>query len=327
MSNQTLSRDTADYHELLKTLSEGSVNQNFEAFVDIAWDDPAYAVVPDDDRWILPTSFPIGRHEWYVGLPRERKIEIGMAYQAQLAKVGLQFESVLIRGVMEYVFKLDNQDPEYRYLMHEVTEETHHTQMFQELVNRIGVDVKGARKGLKALNSIAALFGGWLPEVFFTGVLAGEEPIDHTQKAVLRGAESAAMHPLMVRIMQIHVAEEARHISFAHAYLNRTVPMLPRWRRALLSVLFPVIMRVLGDAIMKPTPEFCRRYDVPKSVVDDLYWDGEDGSKMLRDLFADVRTLAEDSGLMNPVSRRVWKSLKIDGRPARYRSEPAPMAA
>jgi len=323
----TAVKDDATYRELLRTLSEGSVHTNFEAFVDIAWDDPAYAVVPDDDRWILPAEMPIGRHPWYASLPRERQIEIGMAYQAQLAKVGLQFESVLIRGVMEYVFKLDNQDPEYRYLMHEVTEETHHTQMFQELVNRIGADVKGARKGLKALNSLAALFGGWLPEIFFTGVLAGEEPIDHIQKAVLRGAASRDMHPLMVRVMQIHVAEEARHISFAHAYLKRTAGSLPRWRRALLSVVFPIVMRVLGDAIMKPTPEFCKAYGIPKSVVDEIYWDSTEGRKLQRDLFADVRTLAEEAGLMNKVSRRVWKQLKIDGRPARYRSEPAPLAA
>ena len=44
-------------------------------------------------------------------------------------------------------------------------------------------------------------------------------------------------------------------------------------------------------------------------------------------LSADVRTLADESGLMNPVSRKVWKALRIDGRPARYRSEPAPAAA
>ena len=30
---------------------------------------------------------------------------------------------------------------------------------------------------------------------------------------------------------------------------------------------------------------------------------------------------------MNPVSRVLWKRLRIDGRPARYRSEPAPKAA
>ncbi|MCL2544158.1 MAG: diiron oxygenase [Nocardioidaceae bacterium] len=325
MSTTMTSSDTAAYHEMLRTLSEGSVHTNFEAFVDIAWDDPAYAVVPDDERWILPKEFPIGRHSWYQSLPRERQIEIGMAYQAQICKVGLQFESVLIRGVMEYVFTLDNQDPEYRYLMHEVTEETHHTQMFQETVNRTGADVKGARRFLRAMQPVVPVFGRLLPELFFTGVLAGEEPIDHVQKAVLRGGSD--IHPMMQRVMQIHVAEEARHISFAHEYLRRTVPSLSRGRRAALSITFPIVMRVLGDAIMKPTPEFCARYDIPKDVVDELYWDSEDGAKMLRDLFADVRTLAEEAGLMNKVSRRLWKALKIDGRPARYRSEPAPAAA
>ena len=33
--------------------------------------------------------------------------------------------------------------------------------------------------------------------------------------------------------------------------------------------------------------------------------------------------LAHELGLMNPVSRRVWKALRIDGRPSRFRSEPA----
>jgi hypothetical protein len=29
---------------------------------------------------------------------------------------------------------------------------------------------------------------------------------------------------------------------------------------------------------------------------------------------------------MNPVSRRVWKALGIDGRPSRFRAEPAPQS-
>ena len=131
------------YEEKLQTLSEGSVRLSFNAFKDIPWDDPAYAVVPDDDRWILPTVDPLGGHAWYRALPRERQIEIGMARMANIAKVGWQFENVLIKGVMEYLMDAPNGSPEFRYLMHEVTEETHHIQMFQELVNRIGADVPG----------------------------------------------------------------------------------------------------------------------------------------------------------------------------------------
>jgi hypothetical protein len=313
------------YEEKLQTLSEGSVRLSFNAFKDIPWDDPAYAVVPDDDRWILPRVDPLGGHEWYQSLPRDRQIEIGMARMANIAKVGWQFENVLIKGVMEYLMDSPNGSPEFRYLMHEVTEETHHIQMFQELVNRIGADVPGGAMWFRVVESVLPVFGRLLPEVFFTGVLAGEEPIDHLQKQILRSGED--LHPLMVRIMQIHVAEEARHISFAHEYLARTVPTLGRPRKALLSVLYPVVMRLLCDVIATPTRSFVQQFDIPKHVIKDLYWDAPESQKLLRDLFADVRTLAEEADLMNPVSRVLWKRLRIHGRPARYRSEPAPKAA
>jgi hypothetical protein len=32
--------------------------------------------------------------------------------------------------------------------------------------------------------------------------------------------------------------------------------------------------------------------------------------------------LAQDTGLMNPVAKLVWKALRIDGKPSRYRGEP-----
>ncbi|MEZ0577178.1 diiron oxygenase [Nocardioides sp. MH1] len=313
------------YEEKLQTLSEGSVRLSFNAFKDVPWDDPAYAVVPDDERWILPSVDPLGGHEWYQGLSRERQIEIGMARMANITKVGWQFENVLIKGVLEYLMDLPNNDPEFRYLMHEVTEETHHIQMFQEFVNRTGADVPGAARWFRVVQSALPLAGRLLPEIFFTGILAGEEPIDHLQKQILRSGET--IHPLMERIMQIHVAEEARHISFAHEYLARKAPRLPLPRKVLLSVLYPVIMRLLCDVIATPTRAFIKQYDIPHDVIKDLYWDNPESEKLLRDLFADVRVLAEEAGLMNPVSRVLWKRLRIDGRPARYRSEPAPKAA
>jgi hypothetical protein len=127
--------------------------------------------------------------------------------------------------------------------------------------------------------------------------------------------------------MQIHIAEEARHISWAHEYLQRTADRMGTLERFVFSLVFPVVMRVLSDVIVKPTPQFIREHGVPRGVVKELYWDAPESRKMLRDLFSDVRMLAEESQLMNPASRRVWKPLKIDGRPARFRSEPARAAA
>jgi hypothetical protein len=274
---------------------------------------------------VLPKVDPLGSHDWYLALPIERQIEIGMARQACIAKVGWQFESVLIRGILEYTFWAKNNDPQFRYLMHEVTEETHHIQMFQELVNRIGVDTPGARPWFKWIQTFLPLAGRWLPAIFVTGVLAGEEPIDHVQKLILRSNQE--QHPLLTRVMQIHIAEEARHISWAHEYLRRTAARMGVVDRFVFSLAFPVVMRMLCDIIVKPTPEFRKTYGVPRKVVRELYWASPESRKMLRDLFSDVRMLAEESNLMNPISRLIWKLLKIDGRPARYRSEPARAAA
>jgi hypothetical protein len=308
------------YDERLQTLSEASVHQHFDPWTDIDWDAPDHAVRRDDPRWVLPEADALGRHPWYRALPLERQIEIGLWRQANVAKVGLQFENLLIRGLMEYVFALDNRSVEFRYCTHEATEETHHTQMFQEFVNRTGMDVPGGPRYFRALAPFLPLAARYLPTVFFVGVLAGEEPIDHVQKAVLRAGDR--MHPLLQRIMQIHVAEEARHISFAHEYLKKRSREMGRLRRAALAVAFPVVMRVLGDVIMVPGKEMTRAVGVPQEVLDEVFWDSPEGRQMLRDLFSDVRALAEEMGLMNPVSRRVWRALGIDGRPSRFRSEP-----
>ena len=313
------------YQDTLRILSEASVERHFDAFTDIPWDDPEYAVVPNDPRWILPEADPLGATDWYRSLSTDRQIEIGMYRQANIMKVGLQFEQILIAGLMNYAFRLPNGQAEFRYSTHEATEECHHTQMFQELVNRIGIEVAGGPRWFRALAPIMPLAAGPLSFGFFVGVLAGEEPIDHVQKSILRSGENR--HPLITRIMQIHVAEEARHIGFAHQYLRHKAPRLKTYQRGLISVIMPVIMRVLCDAIIKPTPAMRRDLQIPDHVVDEVWWDGEASRKMLRDMFGDVRMLADDLNLMNPVSRRVWRALGIDGRPSRFRSEPASAAA
>lgn len=317
----TATHDT--YDEMLLSLSEGSVTKHFDPWTDIDWDNPDYAVRHDDPRWVLPEADALGRHPWYREQSLERQIEIGIWRQANIAKVGLQFENVLIRGLMEHVINLPNGSAEFRYCTHEATEETHHTQMFQELVNRLGVDVPGGPAYFRTLAPYLPLAARFLPEIFFVGVLAGEEPIDHLQKSVLRAGGD--MHPLLQRVMAIHVAEEARHISFAHEYMRQKTPTLSRPRRAFLSVAFPVVMRVLGDVIMKPPKEFRTVCGVPKDVLDEIFWDSAEGKKQLHGVFADPRMLAEELGLMNVIARRVWKALGIDGRPSRFRSEPDPV--
>ena len=309
------------YREALATLSEGSVYRRFDPYLDIDWDAPEFAIDPRDPRWVLsPVHDPLGATRWYRELPLERQIEIGRWRTANAIKVGAAFESVLIRGVMQYIMKLPNGSPEFRYCLHEMTEECNHIQMFQELVNRIGDDVPGMRPFFRALSPFIGVAGGFAPVILFIGILGGEEPIDHYQKALLR--EGANIPPAVRRTMQIHIAEEARHISFADKFLEAHVPQLSPAGRAVAAAAFPLVMRWLVGEIMLPPRSFARRFDIPREVFAEAFWRAPHSRRILSGYFGDVRKLADDLGLMTPVAKRLWSLLHIDGEPSRHRGEP-----
>ncbi|MDF0531823.1 diiron oxygenase [Tsukamurella sp. 8F] len=315
-----------EYEQNLRDLSDASVHRNFDPYIDIDWDSPELAVTPNDPRWILSDRIdPIGRTEWYKSLPAEKQIRMGMWRQANVAKVGLQFESVLIRGLMQYTAAQPNGSVEFRYATHEAKEECQHTLMFQEFVNRIGADVPGGQWWFRRLSILIPLAATTFPTIFYMGVLGGEEPIDHIQKQFLRSTEG--QHPTMTAVMQLHVAEEARHISFAHQRLEQVVPTRGPLPKFMLSLALPIVMRVLLTAIAVPPKEFRREFDIPREVWREMYWRSPESREMKRDVFGDVRLLAKRTGLMNPLSRVVWRLLGIDGRASRFRSEPSYAAA
>lgn len=309
------------YAHALRVLSEGSVRRSFDPFDDIAWDAPEMALDPRDPRWVLSAeSDSLGATRWYRELPLERRIEIGRWRLANTIKVGAAFETILIRGLMGYIMTLPNGSPEFRYCLHEMTEECNHIQMFQELVNRIGVDVPGMKRRFRRFSPYIGLAGHRYPIIFVIGILAGEEPIDHFQKALIR--EGADLPPVVLRTMQIHIAEEARHISFANEFLKVHVPRLTRRRRALLSVLFPVAMRWLAGEIMAPPASFAEQFDIPRAVMREAFWRGPAARRILSDYFAEMRSLSDELGMDNWASRLTWRLLGINGRRARYRGEP-----
>jgi hypothetical protein len=126
----------------------------------------------------------------------------------------------------------------------------------------------------------------------------------------------------MENLIAIHVAEEARHISFAHEYLRKRVPSMPRHNRFWLSLYVPVVMRMLGQAMVMPPRRFFRQFDIPRSVRKQLRSGRTDSGRPLRDMFADIRMLCHDLGLMNPIALLMWRICRIHGEPSRYRSEP-----
>ncbi|NUR91218.1 MAG: diiron oxygenase [Nonomuraea sp.] len=297
------------YESVIHRLSKASVDKHWEPYRDIPWDDPEFLVDPADPRWELPEVDKLGGHPWYRSRSPETRARIGLFRVATAMKIGLQFENLLKRGLLNYAYRLPNGSPEFRYVYHETIEEGHHGMMFQEFVNRTKLPVRGMPGPLSVIAQVAP----WIPlistELFFVFVLGGEDPIDHVQRKVLKDGQ--VHHPLEETIMRIHIAEEARHISFARHYLRNRVPRMPRYRRWMLGIISPVILGVMARIMLSPPGAMIRLFKVPPQVVREVYTDNPAAKQEIHDSVGKTKELCKEVGLMNPLTRRIWKVMGI----------------
>lgn len=314
--NSLAEEDTARageaFESLLARLSRQSVTdgKHFDAYADVDWDAPELAIDPTDPRWELGEWHPLGATDWYRTLPAATRAEIGLRMVADQMRTGLQFESVLKRGLLEFASTLPNRSPLFRYVYHEVIEEAQHSLMFQEFVNRSGTDPVGIPRWLRPGTRRVARLGTRFPALFFVFVLGGEDPIDYAQRRALRNRD-ADLHPLLERIMRIHVTEEARHLSFARHYLKRVVPELGGVRRRVLGVGAPIILGVMAQLMMRPSPQIVRHYQIPRPVLREASRDNTEARAELLESLRKVRTLLDQLGVVTPATRRVWKAFGL----------------
>jgi hypothetical protein len=302
-------RDTSSFDQLLGRLSSQSLTKRFDAYLDVPWDEPGYEIDHDDPRWELGPDDVLGATSWYQAQPAGVRSRIGLHGIVSNMKTGLQFESILKRGLLEYAAKLPNQSPEFRYAYHEVIEEAQHSLMFQEFVNRSGIDVPGLPP-LMAFGARRVIVNGRrFPELFFIFVLGGEDPIDHVQRQALRSERE--INPLLERIMRIHVTEEARHLSFARHYLKTRVPQLNFLKRTALAVQAPFILGTMSQLMLKPSSQIVKTYGIPKEVIREAYTDNPVHKAKTIEALTKVRRLCEELGLITPVSKQIWKALGI----------------
>ena len=307
------------FPDLVRRLSHQSVVKHFDAYADIDWDAPEMRIDPDDPRWELSREDMLGGTAWYRSQPAGIRSRIGLHMMATFMKIGLQFEGVLKRGLLEFALRLPNGSPEFRYAYHEVIEEAQHSLMFQEFVNRTGFDIPGLSWWQQLGSRQVIRFGRTFPELFFVFVLGGEDPIDHVQRMALRGGRD--MHPLLRRVMQIHVTEEARHLCFARHYLREHVPALGAVKRFVLSMRAPFILAVMAQMMMRPSGQIVRAYGIPAEVIREAYTQNPRQRGRTLEALAKVRGLLEELGLVTPVSKRLWELLGIWDSPA---AQPAP---
>jgi hypothetical protein len=296
----------AAHYATVAKLSRASVNKHFDAYDDVAWDSPELAIDPRDPRFELTLDDPLGGSAWYRAQPQAVRARIGLDMHACRLKVGVEFENILSRGLLELALSVPNGSPDFRYAYHELIEEGQHSLMFQECVNRTGFDAPSIPAWLQPLVRRIAPFGRSFPELFFVYVLAGEVPIDQVQRADLR----RGLHPLVRRISQIHVTEEARHVRFAESYLSAHLPRLSRHKLLQLRLEAPIATAVTANLILKPPSQLLKHHRVPRRVVREIY-SGPTYRAFLQKAVGPLYKVHEELGIATRATRPLYQALRI----------------
>jgi hypothetical protein len=300
--------DEAAFTKMLGRLNKLSVEKHFDAYADIAWDDPTLALQARDPRIHLPASDPIAATDWYQALSPEDRSVVAMYRFAACMRIGWHFENILQRGLLTHAFRSPNGAGEFRYMQHEIIEESQHTLMFQEFVDRTGLPVRGMARSWRFMaETFVFRFARLDPALFFIFVLGGEDPADHLQRSMLKDGLD---HPLVERIMRIHVTEEARHLSFARHYLKREVPKAGPVRRRVLSVTAPLVMGLMSRMMLEPPSDLRRHVGLPLSVARQAFRTPA-GRQLRKDSVAKTRKLCGELGLIDWVSTPLWRALGV----------------
>jgi hypothetical protein len=119
------------------------------------------------------------------------------------------------------------------------------------------------------------------------------------------------LHPLLERIMRIHVTEEARHLSFARHYLKKHVPQLGWLRHIGLAIGAPLVLSSMAQMMLKPSRRIVRHYQIPKTVIKEAFTDSQDHKDGTLASLRKVRRLCEELGILGPAAQRLWRVLGL----------------
>lgn len=306
MSPQTTAEGASPYERKVEQLTALSEPGPYDAYEDVPWDDDGHRVDPTDPRLELFSFDPLRRTEWYRQLDAIERSRVGLQRIAINLRTGWEFENLLQTGLLARALQMGNSDVAFRYIQHEIAEEAHHSMMFYEFVRRYAPEVPG----MPVPRPLFALAGHGIqvsarrrPVLFFLSVLGGEVPIDHVQRLVLR---EETVHPLVERIMRIHVEEEARHVAYANQELRRLAPRLSGWQRHAIALIVPLLIGVMARLMVYPSPWLVRHHKVPRRQLRAAYRHPE-SRRLLADSVKRIRRLCAELGLITGASRRLWK--------------------
>jgi hypothetical protein len=286
--------------ELSERLLKGSAKKSYDPILDIDWDAPL-----EPDKFYLPPKLIslYGTSLWDQ-MTRAQRIELSRQELVNALSVGIWFENVLNQALLRDLVCKNPTARAVHYALTEVGDETRHMVMFGKAIERVGAETMSPRLCHRVIISvISMLLRG---PMLLVAALIGEEIFQSLQRQMMNDPE---LQRVIQRVMQIHVAEEARHIRFARDDLHRRVTRMGRFNNWLLSNLNGLGGLFFGH--LSTDPLIYRRARLDARDARSAAMRNPHLREVRKSAFAPLAAFLIEEGLMGPVARRCWQRSKF----------------
>lgn len=238
-AGDTLEKQTRKAQQLMTS----SIRTSYDPIVDIDWSAPNEA-----DKWFLSERFCslVGTDLWE-SFTLEQKILISREELASSIALGVWTEHMLLQMVSRYIYDRDVATPEVQFALTEVADECRHMIMFAKVVEATGAQTYPTpwrtRESGRLLKTMAPVTALWAL------ILMTEEIFERIQREMAR---DESVQPVVRAMSRIHVVEEARHIGFARAELERVVPRMSKPQRSALRLMLALAVQTFAQETFNP---------------------------------------------------------------------------
>ena len=287
---------TIDREVVAQRLLGGAIKRSYQPEVDIDWDAPI-----DPEKYFLPPPVVslYGTPLWEE-MSEEQRIELSRQEMANVLSVGIWFENVLNRALLNELTREDPRSAHTHYTLTEMGDECRHMTMFGKVIDRVGARPYGLR--MRERLAIQLLPFALRGSLLWVAALVGEEIFDALQRRMM---DDPKLQPLVSQLMRIHVTEEARHIKFAREGVVRRMETAGRFERMLTGNLVGLGGPVFRYAFSNPAVYRRAGLDVERASREAAE------NPHLREAqvmgFAPLAQFLTENGLLGPIGRRLWR--------------------
>ncbi|NMN94490.1 AurF N-oxygenase family protein [Antrihabitans stalactiti] len=292
----TQSAKSLDRETVADRLLKGSIKRSYAPVVDIDWAAPL-----DEGKYFLPPQVLslYGTPMWE-SMTEPQRIELSRQEAANILSVGIWFENILNQSLLRTLLHTDPSSLHTRYILTEMGDECRHMTMFGRAIEQMGA-MPYKLRGYQAVgvNVLPKLFRGTM---LWVAALIGEEIFDATQRRTL---DDPQLQPMIKRLMQIHVTEEARHIRFAREGVRRRVaeshPIERLWVGSVNGVGGLLFRRLFTNPVMY------RRAGLDSREARRQAWANPHFREVQRSGFASLAAFLDENGMLRLPSRVMWR--------------------